>query len=69
MNATPAFPFRLHWSPQALADAMPLRVHELFAPGTVPPPAGNQARIAPPPRPLRAGYRPLAPLPPRFRVG
>lgn len=69
MNATSAFPFRLHWSPQALADAVPLRVHELFAPGTVQPPAGNQARSAPRARPLHAWYRPLGPLPPRFLVG
>lgn len=69
MNATSAFPFRLHWSSQALADAVPLRVHELFAPGTHQPCAGNQARSAPRPRPLHACYRPLGPLPPRFLIG
>jgi hypothetical protein len=68
MNATPAFPFRLHWSAQALADAIPLRVHELFAPDGLPQDAGNQARFAPPPRPWRAGYRPATPLPHRFLI-
>jgi hypothetical protein len=69
MNTTHAFPYRLNWSPEALADAVPLRVRNLFDPAGAPPPAGNQACIAPRLRPLRAGYRPLAPLPPRFRVG
>lgn len=27
--ATDAFPFRLHWKPQDLADAVPLRLFEL----------------------------------------
>jgi ribose 1,5-bisphosphokinase PhnN len=67
MNATSAFPFRLHWSAQALADAVPLRVHELFEPGA--PSAVNQARFTPRPRPLRAGYHAPTPLPSRFRVG
>lgn len=69
MNATSAFPFQLYWSPQALADAVPLRVHALFERGIAPPHAGNQARIAPRPRPLRAGYLPHHAFPIRFRVG
>jgi hypothetical protein len=69
MNAISAFPFRPHWSPEALADAVPLRLRDLFAPGAVQPRACNQARITPRPRPLRAGYRAPAPLPSRFLIG
>ena len=31
MNAFPHFPARLHWTAQQLADAVPLRLHELYA--------------------------------------
>lgn len=31
MNAFAHFPNRLHWNAQQLADAVPLRLHELFA--------------------------------------
>ncbi|TWT22572.1 hypothetical protein FQY83_06035 [Luteimonas marina] len=31
MNAFAHFPSRLHWTAQQLADAVPLRLHELFA--------------------------------------
>ena len=31
MNAFAHFPTRLHWTAQQLADAVPLRLHELYA--------------------------------------
>ena len=31
MNASVFFPTLLHWTAQDLADAVPLRLHELFA--------------------------------------
>ncbi|WP_202839712.1 hypothetical protein [Luteimonas saliphila] len=31
MNAFAHFPTRLHWTAQQLADAVPLRLHEVFA--------------------------------------
>lgn len=31
MNAFAHFPNRLHWTAQQLTDAVPLRLHELFA--------------------------------------
>lgn len=31
MNAFDRFPARLHWNAQQLADAVPLRLHELYA--------------------------------------
>ncbi len=31
MNAFAHFPNHLHWNAQQLADAVPLRLHELFA--------------------------------------
>ena len=68
MNAYPSFPSRLHWDAEALAHAVPRRLHELFAfqaaPGTR---AGANAPRRAPPRPLRTAYaRNVAP--PRFRI-
>lgn len=31
MNTSSTFPFALHWTAQELADAVPLRLFELFA--------------------------------------
>lgn len=70
MSAYPTFPDRLHWDADALARAVPRRLHELFAyhaPVDARASANAATRIAPP-RPLRAGYaRNRAPAP--FRVG
>jgi len=31
MNTTSTFPYRLHWTAQDIADAVPLRLFELFS--------------------------------------
>lgn len=69
MNAHDAFPFRLHWTAQDLAEAVPLRLHELFAfdarrDGPLSPSANAQ-----PHRGRRHwGYACLAALPAYFRI-
>ena len=69
MNAFDRFPARLHWNPQQLADAVPLRLHELPAfradAGAVAPAANAPRRTT-----VRAiaGYRAVAPLASHFRV-
>jgi hypothetical protein len=68
MNATTTFPAAIHWSAQDLADAVPLRLHELFEVAGLPARAGNAGRLVPSPRRWRAGYAAVAPLPPRFRI-
>lgn len=68
MSAYPAFPDRLHWDADALADAVPRRLHELFA-YQAPVDAcrsANAPRIAPP-RPLRMAYARI-PMSTRFRI-
>jgi len=60
-----AFPAQLHWSAQDLADAVPLRLFELFAfdPADAMPSA-NRA----PAGTHRRGYLPAAPLSTLFHV-
>lgn len=69
MNAFDRFPAHLHWTAQQLADAVPLRLHELPAfradAGTVAPAANAPRRTA---SRAVAGYRAVAPLASRFRV-
>ena len=69
MNAFDRFPAHLHWTAQQLADAVPLRLHELPAfradAGVVAPAANAPRRTAPRPA---IGYRAVAPLVSRFRV-
>lgn len=69
MNTITAFPFHLHWSPQQIADAVPLRLFEadLFAIGRE---ANASANAGSPPRSKRrvAGYLPKPALPAQFRV-
>lgn len=55
----------LRWSPRELADAVPLRLHTLFAEG-LPPPA-NDAPPAPP-RHWRQGYLRRGDLPALLRI-
>jgi hypothetical protein len=61
-----AFPAQLHWSAQDLADAVPLRLFELFAfdPADAMPSANRT-----PARTGRRGYLPSAPLSALFHVG
>ena len=68
--ALPAFlqsPFdALRWNAQDLADAVPLRLHALFADG-VPAVAANEARIGAPRR-WHQGYLRQRELPARIRI-
>lgn len=69
MNAFAHFPARLHWTSQQLADAVPLRLHELFAfdaaylGGDRAANGGGRRRGARDP-----GYAARSSLPPRFGV-
>ncbi|HEX2597097.1 MAG TPA: hypothetical protein VHL61_11615 [Luteimonas sp.] len=64
MNAFAVFPERLHWNPQQLTDAVPLRLHELFA-FEAAAHAGAANGALPPPR---RQYAPRPPMPERFSV-
>jgi hypothetical protein len=72
MNASNAFPFHLQWTSHDLADAVPLRLHEMFdfdasRDGPVATSADGLARA--PRRDWRAsGYRLLSNLPAFFRI-
>ena len=64
MNAFVVFPEHLHWTAQQLAEAVPLRLHELFAfDATTQAGAANRAQ----PRPRR-DYAPRPPMSERFSV-
>jgi hypothetical protein len=68
-NATTYFPSRLHWSSEQLADAVPLRLHQLFAFDASSTGVGDSAANALPTR--RAPTRPFLPATPApdvFRV-
>jgi hypothetical protein len=64
MNAFVLFPAHLHWTSQQLAEAVPLRLHEMFAFD-----AGLQADAAGEAQPQpRRDYAPRPPMPERFSV-
>lgn len=66
MNASVFFPSQLHWTSQELAEAVPLRLHELFAfDAEHDVPAANGL---PPRMPRRRNYLPPTPAPDVFRV-
>jgi hypothetical protein len=68
MNAFVFFPSQLHWTAQQLTEAVPLRLHEMFAydAGV---PAQSASNASGPQRPLqRQGYTPPAPSPSFFRI-
>jgi hypothetical protein len=65
MNADVYFPPHLHWSAQELAEAVPLRLHELFAFDAGRDEDASNANHA---LPQRAGYLPPLPASPFFRV-
>jgi hypothetical protein len=71
MNTHFAFPHRVHWGPGQIAEAVPLRLYGLFAPGAWPggaPPATGAPSRDPPRRVWRHAYaRPHA-LPALVRV-
>lgn len=67
MNAFARFPAHLHWTAQQLADAVPMRLHELFAFDA----ARAELRAAantPRATPRRDGYLHRAPVFQRFHV-
>lgn len=69
MNTSSTFPFAPHWTAQDLADAVPLRLFELFAfdadaAGAIPGRSANQ----PPRRGLRGAYLRNGELAASFRV-
>ena len=66
-SATVFFPAQLHWTSEELADAVPLRLHQLFAfdAGSVHGSANTQLA----PRPSQTGkYLPVMPAADVFRI-
>jgi len=70
MSTYPNFPSHLPWSAHELADAVPLRLFELYRFDADSGAAGNAARFvrSKATRGLRGGYVRPAPLPTRFSV-
>ena len=70
MKTSSTFPFNLHWTSQDIADAVPLRLFELFAFDAGPGGAGLAGRCAnqSPRRAWHRGYVPAAELPAFVRV-
>ena len=70
MSTYPNFPSHLPWSAHELADAVPLRLFELYRFEAEADAAENAARLARviPARDFRGGYVRPAPLPTRFSV-
>ncbi|MGJ4729864.1 hypothetical protein [Luteimonas sp. SDU101] len=70
MDTFAHFPTRLHWTAQQLTDAVPLRLHELYAfdaaRGAACPGAANGERRT---RPAANAYAVRSPLPARFGIG
>jgi len=66
MNASVFFPSQLHWSSQELAEAVPLRLHEVFAFGVEH--DLRAANSAAPRAARRRNYLPAAPALEVFRV-
>ncbi|WP_149194297.1 hypothetical protein [Luteimonas suaedae] len=69
MNASNAFPFHLHWNPQQITDAVPLRLFEvdLFAVDRTASASANAGTASRSKR-RTTGYLPTPGLPPQFRV-
>jgi len=69
MNMHAAFPYRLNWTSDQIADAVPLRLFELAEAVFIDfdPRAGNDTRAARP-HAWRGGYRAQSALPSRIRV-
>jgi hypothetical protein len=63
------FPEHLHWTAQQLAEAVPLRLHQLYAYDIGAFDAGRDGRGAPAAHsPARLEFAPCPPLPERFSV-
>lgn len=66
-SATVYFPSQLHWTSEQLADAVPLRLHELFAFDAGH--AGESANASVPTRQMEPRrYLPASPAPDVFRI-
>ena len=65
MNADVYFPSQLNWTAQELAEAVPLRLHELFAFDAGRVMDASNANHA---LPQREGYLPPLPTSPFFRI-
>jgi hypothetical protein len=69
MNATVTFPSQLNWTSEQLADAVPLRLHQLFAFDAQRDGAIDSANAQLPPRQSQSrNYLPATPAPDVFRV-
>jgi hypothetical protein len=68
MNADVYFPSQLNWSAQELAEAVPLRLHELFAFDAGRDGQACNAAHEPQRLPQREGYVPVPPASPLFRI-
>ena len=68
MNADVYFPSQLHWTAQELAEAVPLRLHELFAFDAGRDAARHRQQPITRCRGWRTGYLPALPASPFFRV-
>jgi hypothetical protein len=69
MNNFAHIPTRLHWTAQQLTDAVPLRLHQLYAFATEGRPARAAANGEHRRRLAVAAYAARSPLPPRFCIG
>jgi hypothetical protein len=67
-NAGVFFPSQLHWTAQELTEAVPLRLHELFAFAAARDGAADCANGRQAPRPPQRNYLPATPAPEVFRV-
>ena len=68
MNANVYFPSQLNWTAQELAEAVPLRLHELFAFDAGRHVDASNTNHALHRLPQREGYLPPLPAPPFFRI-
>lgn len=69
MSTTSTFPYRLNWTAQDLADAVPLRLFELFGfDATVQDIDPSANHLSQPRRDWRRGYLHQGELPARVRV-
>ena len=67
-NATTYFPSRLHWSSEQLADAVPLRLHQLFAFDASITGVDESANALPMRRAPARPFVPATPAPAVFRI-
>ena len=66
-SATVYFPSQLHWTSEQLADAVPMRLHQLFAFDAGH--AGDSANACVPTRQVKPRrYLPVSPAPDVFRI-